>query len=55
MTVQELYDWAKKHKCLDVPIAKHTGMAVYDVETAMRLYEECPEIYGEYTDRVVID
>lgn len=56
MTIQELYEWATKHNCLDVPIAKHnSAMEIVDVEGVIHLQEVLPNLYDEYTNRVVLD
>ena len=56
MTIQQLYEWALKHNCLDVPIAKHNSeMEIVDVEGAVHLQEVLPNLYNQYTDRIVLD
>lgn len=55
MTVQEIYDWAKEHNCLNVPIAKHTNMDIVDVNVIIHLEEEIPNLCNGYSDRVILD
>lgn len=55
MTVQELYDWAKRNNCLNVTLAKYSNMEFVDVESATRLSDELPVMYKGSNDRVVID
>lgn len=53
MTIQELYDWGKKHDCLDVTISKNCNLECVDVLSVFHIKEEI-ECYDEM-DRVVID
>lgn len=51
MTVQELYDWAKKNNLLDKPIAKNFNFQIEKVENVMFL----PEEYTKSEAMVVLD
>lgn len=51
MTVQELYDWAKKNDVLDEPIAKHFNFNLELVEDVYFLTEDTTKI----TNMVVLD
>lgn len=55
MTIQELYDWAKEHNCVNVTIAKHVNMDFNDVTTVVHLNNEFPNIYSGDNDKVVLD
>ena len=52
MTIQELYDWAKENNCLDIPIAKHTNLGIYDIEAVLLLNAE---MFNLSNDKVVVD
>lgn len=55
MTIQELYDWAKEHECLDIQVVKHLNGDFFEVNSVCRLGEEIPGFYNKDLDRVVID
>lgn len=57
MTIQEMYDWAKKNNCLNIPVSKHIDMEFYDVRNIVHLNSEIAILkeYAEDYDRVVID
>ena len=56
MTIQELYEWATKHNCLNIPIAKHNSeMEIVDVEGVVHLQEVLPNLYNDNFDKVVLD
>lgn len=55
MTIQDIYDWAKEHNCLDVPVAKHINTDFVDVNTVIHLKDELPDLYSGQNDRVVLD
>lgn len=56
MTIQELYEWATKHNCLEISIAKHNSeMEIVDVAGVIHLQEVLPSLYNDSFDRVVLD
>lgn len=56
MTIQELYEWATKYNCLDIPIAKHNSeMEIIDVKGVVHLQDVLPNLYNDSFDRVVLD
>lgn len=55
MTVQELYDWAKKNRVLDKTIAKNCNLEVHDIESVHYVKNEFAKIFFIDDDRVVLD
>lgn len=55
MTIQEIYDWAKEHDCLDVELAKHYNMHFYEISSITRVQEGIPDSFGQQYDFLVLD
>lgn len=40
MNIQELYDWAKEHDILDVPIYKHNNFDIHEIKDKIYLKKD---------------
>lgn len=53
LTIQDMYNWAKKHDCLDIPVATLNDKGLHDFENIVRLTEAISD-YAPNHDRVLI-